>query len=273
MKLNLFGVEFLIQLLDKDYFDEKIFNKFVKLPQTKAFIRHEQELKRNTNKKRLKDELRKVITRDDYQDIYEFYLLKKNLSLFKDNVEYIKNNQCEVINNALDRVYKIVPLEIPINSNIYIIAGGCDGGFTIFMKKIYINMGKYIGNIEEFEKVLAHELYHGRSLKFYKKFFLLFKMSMFHEKAMFETLGRIFEEGIACLVQHGIVLSKDDPVGTLTKRNLVLSRESFHLLNKTLLTIKENRPDYKLIRLLNVYVLGYTIVRILYEEEIHQLED
>ena len=120
-------------------------------------------------------------------------------------MEYIKANEREIINNALFRVYRFVPNEVPIKPNIYIIAGGCDGGFTAFMKKIYINFGKYIENIEEFEKVLAHELYHSRYLKFYKKAFLILKMSLYTEKAMYETLGRILEEGIACLIQHGLI--------------------------------------------------------------------
>src|SRR5699024_7618804 len=140
-------------------------------------------------------------------------------------------------------------------------------GFTIFMKNVYVNLGRYIGNMEEFEKVLAHELYHGRKLEWYKKFYLILKMNMDNEKPMFETLGRIFEEGIACLIQHGVKLSKDDPIETLTRRKLILSQEAFGDLDKVLLSIKNGRPNYQLIASLDVYVLGYKIIRILYENK------
>lgn len=267
MHFNLCGVELLIELLDKEYFDNSLFKEYIKLPQVKAFLKHEKELNRRTNKKIIKEELERVILYSDYEDPYEFYMLKRNIYSLKKSVEYIKANEREIINNALFRVYRFVPNEVPIKPNIYIIAGGCDGGFTAFMKKIYINFGKYIENIEEFEKVLAHELYHSRYLKFYKKAFLILKMSLYTEKAMYETLGRILEEGIACLIQHGLILSKDDPIGTLTSRDLVLYKEHFELLNAALLSIKEKKPDYRLIVKIDVYVIGYIIARVLYEEE------
>lgn len=267
LKLNLEGVELLIQLLDKDYFDERTFKRYINLQQTKAFLKHEKDLKRNTNKKIVKNELKKVILDDNYEDLYDFYLLKNNLSLFKKDVQYIKKNKEKIINNALERVYKIVPRNIVINPEINIIAGGHDGGFTAFMKKIYVNLGKYIGDREEFEKVLAHELYHGRKLKFHNKFLLILKMTKNNEKALFETLGRILEEGIACLIQHGLTLSKDDPIGTLTRRKLVLSQEAFNSLDKVLLSIKKGDPNYKLMATLDVYILGYKIVKVLYEDK------
>ncbi len=267
MKLNLEGVELLIQLLNKDYFDEKTFNKYINLSQIKAFLKHERELRRNTNDMILKEELKNVVIKDNYEDPYGFYLIKKDLAQLKKNVEYIKTNEDRIINNVLEKVYKIVPKNIVIKPKIYIIAGGHDGGFTIFMRKVYVNLGKYIGHMKEFEKVLAHELYHGRKLEFHKKVILMLKMNMDNKKAMFETFGRIFEEGIACLIQHGINLSKDDPIGTLTRRKLVLSQEAFQLLDEALLSIKNGEPDYRLISNLDVYVLGYTIVKVLYKEE------
>ncbi len=263
--MNLEGVELLIQLLDKNYFDERIFNEYISLHQTKVFIKHERELKRNTSNLILKNELKNVILKENYKDPYDFYLLKKNLSLLKKDIEYIRTNQDNIINNALERVYKVLPKKVVVNPKIYLIAGGQDGGFTIFMKNVYVNLGRYIGNMEEFEKVLAHELYHGRKLEWYKKFYLTLKMSMDNEKTMFETLGRIFEEGIACLIQHGVKLSKDDPIETLTRRKLILSQEAFGDLDKVLLSIKNGKPNYQLIASLDVYVLGYKIIRILYE--------
>src|SRR5699024_3099921 len=74
-------------------------------------------------------------------------------------------------------------------------------------------------------------------------------------------------EGIACLIQHGVNLTKDDPIGTLTRRKLVLSQEAFYSLDKALLSIKNGNPNYKLIASLDVYVLGYKIVKILYEDK------
>ncbi len=42
---------------------------------------------------------------------------------------------------------------------------------------------------------------------------------------VYEIIGKIMEEGIASLVQHGRILEVDDPTGTLTSRNLTLVKK------------------------------------------------
>lgn len=82
---------------------------------------------------------------------------------------------------------------------------------------------------------------------------------------MYSTLGRILEEGIACLVQHGTNFKIDDPIGTLTNRDMFLSKEHFKILNESMISIKNGDPDYGKIYRINVYVLGYIISKTIYE--------
>ena len=83
----------------------------------------------------------------------------------------------------------------------------------------------------------------------------------------YEIIGKSIEEGIACLVQHGAILTSDDPIGTLTKRNLILSKEEFDRLNHILLSIKHDTFNYKDVVKLNIYVIGYHIVSTIYKTE------
>ena len=261
------GVELLYDLICSNYFDEKKYKRYINTMETKIFIKHENEVGRNTNKQILERELRKVLEDETYEDLYGFYIIKKNIDEFKNDIEYIKENNDEILNNVLTRVYKFLPSWMKVNPKIILYAGGEDGGFATFTKNVYVNLGKYIGRKEEFEKVLAHEFYHTRHISFQKKITLFIKTSLYPEKAMFDTLGRVLEEGIACLVQQGINFDIDDPVGTLTKRDILLSKEHFDMLNSALLSIKEERPNYNIIYKISVYVLGYIIARTLYEND------
>lgn len=261
------GVELLYDLISSNYFDEKKYKQYINAMETKIFIKHENQVGRNTNKLMLERELKKVLEDDTYEDLYGFYIIKKNINEFKNDIEYIKANKHEILDNVLIQVYKFLPNWMKVKPKIILYAGGADGGFATFTKNVYINLGKYIGRKEEFEKVLAHEFYHARHICLQKKIILYIKTSLYPKRAMFDSLGRMLEEGIACLVQQGIKFDIDDPVGTLTKRDILLSKEHFDMLNNAILTIKEERPNYSLIYKINVYVLGYIIARTLYEND------
>lgn len=95
----------------------------------------------------------------------------------------------------------------------------------------------------------------------------LLKMILKVNPLIYKIIGKAMEEGIASLIQHGGKLRRDDPTGTLTKRNLMLVKEEFDLLNCILLDIKHNRYDYKKISKLNIYVIGYYIISTIYNIE------
>ena len=261
------GVELIIELLDSTYFDEKKFKKYMYSKVGKIFLNHERELRRNTSPQIIKNEMKRVINNPKYKDSYDFYKLKENLISVKEELEYIKSNEEAIISSVLEQVYKYIPRWVEIRPDITLYAGGIDGGFATFTKDVYINYIKYIGNLNEFKKVLAHEFYHARKVPINKKIELFFKMNFYNGRAKYDSLGRIFEEGIACLIQHGVNLNVDDPVGTLTNRDLTLKKEHFEVLNEALHSIKHGNPNYNVICKINVYVIGYIISKFIYENE------
>lgn len=260
------GVELIIELLDSTYFDEKKFKKYMYSKVGKIFLNHERELRRNTSPQIIKNEMKRVINNPKYKDSYDFYKLKENLISVKEELEYIKLNEETIISSVLEQVYKFIPRWVEIRPDITLYAGGIDGGFATFTKDVYINYIKYIGNLNEFKKVLAHEFYHARKVPINKKIELFFKMNFYNGRAKYDSLGRIFEEGIACLIQHGVNLNVDDPVETLTKRDILLKKEHFAVLNHALYSIKKGTPDYNLINKINIYTLGYIISKTIYEQ-------
>lgn len=261
------GVELVIDLLDNIYFDEKKFNRYINSKVGKIFLSHERELRRNANPLKIKQEIKSVINSSKYKDLYDFYKLKENIKRAKKGLEYIKLNEEEIVTRVLEEIYKYIPKWVEIRPDVILYAGGIDGGFATFTKDVYINYIKYIGNLEEFKKVLAHEFYHARRVPINKKMELYFKMSLYNNRAKYDSLGRVFEEGIACLIQHGANLDIDDPVGTLTNRDLTLKKEHFKVLNEALYSIKNGNPNYNLIYKINVYVIGYIISKTIYENE------
>ena len=261
------GVELVIELLDSTYFDENKFKRYIYSKVGKIFFSHERELRRRTSPRIVELEIKKVINNPKYRDSYGFYILKENIELVKKDLEYIKSNEVDIISQVLEQIYRYVPMWVEINPNITLYVGGVDGGFATFTKDVYINYIKYIGNIEEFKKVLAHEFYHARLVPISKKIKLFLKKSFYINRAKYDSLGRIFEEGIACLIEHGVNFETDDPVGTLTNRDILLKKEHFEVLNEALFSIKQNNPDYNLIYKINVYVIGYIISKMIYENE------
>ncbi|WP_352405112.1 DUF5700 domain-containing putative Zn-dependent protease [Sporanaerobacter acetigenes] len=267
MEIFVDGVEYILNILEDDKFDDKKLKKYLSSKEGKLFLKHEKELRRKTNSLTIEEELRKVVEDENYKDPYEFYILKDNIEEVKKNLQFIKKNEDIIFENVLKQLYKYIPESIKVDPNIVLYAGGVDGGFAIFTKNVYINFIKYIGNIDEFEKILAHEFYHARQIPIGKKVSLILKMSFYSKKALYDTLGRLLEEGIASLVEHGTDFVRDDPVGTLTHREILFYKEHFNILNRALLSIKNGKPDYNLIYKINVYVLGYIISKTIYERE------
>ncbi|MCR2045203.1 hypothetical protein NSA23_13920 [Anaerosalibacter massiliensis] len=261
------GMDIVIDFLKESNFNEKKFKQYISSPQMKIFLRHEKRLKRQTNKETVKKELKRVFLNEGYEDNYGFYVLRRNIIQLEKDVKYVKENEKEIIKRVSTHVYKYLPDKMEINPNIVIYIGGLDGGFATFTRDVYINIGRYIGNLKEFEKVLAHEFYHARHISIKKKAVLFFKINFHPEKVMYDSLGRILEEGIACLVQHGSSFHIDDPIGTLTNRDMLLSKDYFEILNRALQSIKDEKPDYRLICRINPYVLGYIISKTIYKDK------
>lgn len=267
MALDIDFVVALAKILDKGTFDEELFNRFIETKGARGFIDHENTMGRKVDKRDIREELVRLIENDGYKDKYFFYQIKNHLKELKNDIEYLIKNNKLVIDLALKRVYEIVPEEVKIVTNIYLYTGGIDGGFTINRKYVFINYGNYIGEREEFIKILSHELYHSRYVTYKHRAKFILKSISKKNRHPYSILGKIIEEGIACLIQHGTFLKKDDPTGSLTRRNLSLSRKQFNLLNEILLDIKYERPFNKKIKELNIYLIGYIIVSTVYNEE------
>lgn len=257
----------LYNILKQDTFDKKAFNDFLKTKGGRGFLEHERSRHKGWDKKDLKEELRRVIIDNNYEDEYEFHKIKRDIFQLKEDIDYIEKNYNVIIDSALKEVYKIVPHHMNIKSSIYLYAGGVDGGFTINRRKAFINYGKYIDKRDDFIDILGHELYHCRKISLENRIKYLFRIGFKSERAMYEVVGKLIEEGIACLVQHGPILKKDDPVNALTRRNLLLRKEEFDLLNHILLSIKSNRLDYEKMAKLNIYIIGYHIISTIYNSE------
>lgn len=264
MIINIDSIVSLANILKQDTFDEKEFRKYIKGRGTKGFLNHEKNINSETNIRKIKKELKPVVLNETYKDKYNFYLIKENIESLNRDIIYLEENEEYIIGKVFKEVYKIVPKEMKVKSNIYLYGGGVDGGFTINRDKIFINYGKYIGLTEELIKILSHEVYHSRNISIKNR--LVFSLStLFSPNPIIpEIIGKIIEEGIALLVQHGEGIEKDDPTGTLTKRKLMFIKEEFDLLNNILLDAKNGISSYKKVRDLDIYVLGYYIVTTIY---------
>lgn len=153
------------------------------------------------------------------------------------------------------------------NTKINLYVGGNDGGFTINRKEIYINYGMYAGNIKELIKIMNHELYHSRNISLKDRFIFFLESLLNSNMVVHKAISKIIEESIACLVQQGPVLEKDDPTGTLTKRNLLLLKKEFDLLNQIIIESRRGIQAHKKIDMLNVYSIGYHIVSTIYNND------
>lgn len=264
MKLNIDSLLAIKDFLQKDYFYEKDYKRLIKTKGMKGFLEYENTLGRDIN---IKEELEKLVYIKDYKDKYGFYIAKKRLRELEDDIDYIKRYESYILAEAIKNVYKIIPNDMKINCKIYLFIGGNDGGFTVNRNKIYINYGKYINNMEEFIKVLSHELYHSRDISLRIRLLSLFKMLCSNNGRTYQIIGKIMEEGMASLTQHGAILKNNDPAGTLNSRDLLLIKYEFELLNKILLDIKNKNSYYKGLKQINLYAIGYYIVSTIYNTE------
>ena len=267
MALNIDFVTALVKLLDKNYFNEKTFNIFISTKAAKAFIEHENIMGRRVSIRDIREELKRLFKYQYYEDRFNFYILKNNLESLKRDIDYIQNNGEEIVKDALNRIYKMVSENVEIKTNIYLYAGGPDGGFTVSRKEVYINILNFLGNREELIKLLSHELYHSRKIPLIYKARFNTQLVFARKRYAYGILARIIEEGIACLIQHGPILFKDDVSGSLTRRNLSLSKSHFKMLNETLENIKFGNFHKVKINSLNIYAIGYTIAVTIYNHK------
>jgi len=269
--LNLDFIITLYELLNRDFFDEKAFHRFIITKGAKGFIEHENAMGRNVDIIDLKDELIRLMEYESYEDRYSFYKLKKNIQGLKRDIYYLSSNGEKLVKLALDRIYRIISDDVEIKTDIYLYAGGSDGGFTVNRNEVYINYLNYIGEKEELIKILSHELYHSRKIKLWNKLKFGMKLLLKKSRYAYGLLGRIIEEGIACFIQHGPILTRDDKTGNLTRKNIALSRMHFDMLNETLLNIKYGKFSRVKLSSLNVYAIGYIIVSTVHNEEMSYL--
>lgn len=267
MALNIDYITYLVNIMDLGTFDEELFNRFIKTKALKEFINHENAMGRSTHVFDIKDELIRLLKYENYEDKYSFYILKRNISRLKKDIEYFSKKAEYIIQLALDRVYSVISKDIEVKTHIYLYAAGIDGGFTVKRRQIYINFLNYIGEMDEFIKVLSHELYHSREIPLKNKLKFRLHITSNRKAYAYGILGRIIEEGIACLVQHGPVLLKDDITGNLTRRSLFHTQYYFNRINKALLNIKHGKLKRSDINRINIYAIGYTIVTVVYREK------
>lgn len=262
--INIDSIVYLIELFRKDSFDEKTYKKLIKTPGMKGFVDHIGTKGKRAN---IREELQKVLTYNSYKDDFGFYLVRDKLPQLKNDMEFIIENEKSIVEEAIDRVYKIIPQYMKLKFKIFLYFGGQDGGFIISGNNIYINYKLYIDNLEELIKIISHELYHCRSIAYKYKICFFIQAFLRPYGDINKVMGRIFEEGLASLTQHGKSLKVDDPAATLTSRGLVLIRNEFRLLNQIILAIKDREPYTSKLKKLNPYTIGYHIVSTVYNTD------
>ena len=252
----------MLNILEEDRIDHKKLNRFTKSKEVQGFIQHERSFNRKISEKIIIKEIIKLKTRNDYRDKYDFYIIKSNINTIRSTLDYIEKYQYSIMEQALDRVRIFVSQELKINSNIYFYIGGIDGGFSVYGKDIFVNYIKYFNKIDELIKIISHELFHCRVVPFRNKFRLF--LSLDTKKYVYEIFGKILEEGIALLIQHGATLEKDDPVGTITKDKMENIGEKFEVLNNVLLELKERNINSLGLQEIDIYAIGYYMVNFLH---------
>lgn len=267
MKFNIESIVVLEKLLKQNTFDEKEFNRFVRTKGIKGFLEHERSMNKYTSINDVRKEIKRITKSKEYKDRYGFHKIKDNILQLSEDIQYIKEKEKFIIDEAIEAVYKIVPRDMSIDTNIYLYVGGDDGGFTVNRNRIYINYGKYIGNVDEFIKIISHELYHSRNIQLRDRFIFLLETLLSPNGITHEIMSKIIEEGIACLVQHGPILKADDPTGTLTQRGLLLLKGEFELLNQIILKGQDGIQNKKSMERLNIYIIGYHIITTVYNGE------
>jgi len=133
-------IEFLIilaEMFSKEFFDEQLFDKFMGTKGARALLEHEKLVGRKVDKFYIKDEIKKIVEEEDYEDRFQLYKVKKSLSQLIDDIEYLRKNKDLIIDKALERVYRIVPEEMDIRIEICLYVGGTDGGYPKQELRIY----------------------------------------------------------------------------------------------------------------------------------------
>lgn len=263
--INTDSIELLIKIFKKDKLDENLYKAFMGTKGVREFLSHEKIMGRPVSIRDFKGEIKRAVENSDYEDGYGFYVFKNNLGRIEEDIKDIKRSVNPIIKEAKRKVYKVVPKSMPISTDIKLYWGGMDGGFTLKRREIYINYRRYFGNREEFIKILSHEMYHARKISIKNRGKFLLGTILKENRLLYKTVGRIVEEGLALIVQHGPDLKKDDITETLTKSNLVLVREEFNILNDVLWDIKAGEGSVK-VKYLNIYVIGYFIISLIYKE-------
>ncbi|WMM25942.1 DUF5700 domain-containing putative Zn-dependent protease [Tissierella sp. MB52-C2] len=263
MKIHMESIKILINILKEDKIDYKKLTKFVKTKEVRGFIQHEKTFNRKTSEDTITEEIIKLKTQIDYKDKYDFYIIKNNINIIVYRLNYIEEHQELIMEYALKRIKTFIPQSIKVNSNIYLYIGGIDGGFSVYGKDVFINYIKYFNEIDELIKIISHELFHCRIIPFKNKFKVFLTRDT--KKYIYEVLGKILEEGIALLIQHGIILRKNDPIGTITKEKMEKVEEEFEVLDCVLLKLKEGNIDYLELRKIDIYSIGYYIVNFIYK--------
>lgn len=264
MKINIEAIEYLIRIFKEDSINGRLMDRLMGTKGMEGFIDHENARGKRTYIRR---EIEKLFSQPGYQDLYGFHKIRDNLDRIEKDIENIKKQEKNIVEKAIKNLYKIIPRNMGVKYKIYLYFGGGDGGFTINRRAIYINYKLYIEDPDELIKILGHELYHCRNIPHRDRILFSFRVFLNEDGKIYEIMGKVLEEGLASLVQHGRFLEKDDPAGSLTKRKLLLIKDDFNLLNQVFLNLTYDRAYKKELRRLNIYSLGYYIVSTIYNKD------
>lgn len=215
MNFRFEALEILIDILDGDSLNEKLFLEFLNCEQLKSFMEHEQELFRKTTENSIKENIEAALEGKGGNDSYGFNYIVKYRPQIKDKISEMKNRSKELEEVILKRINRYAPLDIYDNNyTIHIYGGGCDYGFSQRSGECYINLALLADKIEFLEDIMVHEYYHSRRREgeippydFSKESYL--KTLMYH----------IMEEGVATLVQFEYE-KKHNGFAFLVKRDL-----------------------------------------------------
>lgn len=252
-------VEALVNLLEKEEFDEELFDKLADCKEIEDIIIHDGYLGRNTSVQSLRESL--TITMQGSQDhdkCYFFNGVKRDLVRIRKGIEDIKAKASDYENALKQRIIKYAPEEYFQECKYYFYAGGPDTGFSNKSGEAYINLYKMLDYFDRMENVLVHELYHARTNNKDKK--LEKFLSENKDKYLYDIFSHILEEGIATLIQtQGLVNMESDEIAM----NLALVEK---YIKETGIEEKpvENLYTY-LGGLAPIYIVGYWVAIALYD--------
>lgn len=268
MNFRFEGLQILIQILDGESFNEKLFQRFISCEYFKAFMEHEKELGRKTSEESIKENIKLALNGvNGINESYGFDYILKYKAEIKSKINEMENRSKELEELIRKRVGKYAPLDIyEDNFTINIYGGGVDYGFSQNDVECYINLALLADKIEYLEDTMAHEYYHSRRRKaeiqpydFSKENYL--KTLMYH----------IMEEGIATLVQFEYE-KKYDGFAFVSKERFDKKLEYFNNLDNCIRECEINNnystqaiSQYFQDSIPN-YVIGYSIGQTLFKE-------